>query len=148
MEISPQFFYDEDPIAHVYLAMGRWQDAVKRYESLPSSSPGGPNYELAICYAHLGDTEQAKQILSELEARARQRYVDHTHIAAIYAALGNKDKAFAELDQACNDRSARASAPRFYPWLSPLFHDPRFAALEDKVAHSPLPLSTEPRKNH
>ena len=143
IEISPQFFYDEDPIAHVYLAMGRWQDAVKRYESLPSTAAAGPNYELAICYAHLGEIDRARQILSELEARARQRYVDHTHIAAIYAALGDKHKAFAELEQASNDRSARASAPRFYPWLSPLFDDPRFAAFEEKVAHSPLRLPTD-----
>ncbi len=68
------------------------------------------------------------------------------HIAAIHAALGEKDKAFAALDRACDDRSARVSTPRFYPWLAPLFDDPRFAALEDKVAHSGIssPLEVTP----
>lgn len=56
----------------------------------------------------------------------------------LYAALGEKDKAFAALDQACTDRSARVSTPRFYQWLAPLFEDPRFAALEYKVAHSAI----------
>ena len=133
LTIDPHFLYDEDPIAHVYVAMGRWQDGVKRYESLSASALGGPNFELAVCYAHTGETARAKQILNELEARAQHRYVDRTHIAAIHAALGDKDKAFAELDQACQDRSARISAPRFYPWLAPLFDDPRFADLLHRI---------------
>ncbi len=28
MELNPEFLYDEDPIAHVYVAMGRWPDAL------------------------------------------------------------------------------------------------------------------------
>jgi hypothetical protein len=88
---------------------------------------------LAVCYAHAGETARAKQILKELEALAQHRYVDRTHIAAIHAALGDKDKAFAELDQARQDRSARISAPRFYPWLAPLFDDPRFADLLHRI---------------
>jgi adenylate cyclase len=140
LTIDPHFLYDEDPIGHVYVAMGRWQDGVKRYESLPASTLGGPNFELAVCYAHTGESARAKQILSQIEARAQHRYVDRTHIAAIHAALGDKDKAFAELDQALQSRSARISAPRFYPWLAPLFDDPRFAALEDKINHSAIAL--------
>jgi adenylate cyclase len=141
LEIDPQFFYDEDPVAHAYAAIGRWQDAVKRYESLPSSMLVRPNFEAAICYAHLRETRRARSILAELEALARQRYVDQTHIAAIYAALGDKDKAFATLHQACADRSARISALRFYPWLAPLFGDPRFLELEDRIAHSAVSMS-------
>jgi eukaryotic-like serine/threonine-protein kinase len=136
MEIDSRFFYDVDPIANVYAAMGRWPDAVKRYESLPAGTLTRPNFQLAICYAHLGESESARKILADLEAIAKQRYIDQTHIAAIYAALGDKDHAFAALDQACDDRSARVSTPRFFFWLAPLFDDPRFAALEEKVAHS------------
>ena len=146
MEVDPRFFYDVDPIAHVYVAQGRWQDAVKRYESLPVATLTRPNFELAICYTHTGNSDHARRILADLEALAKQRYLDQTHIAAIYAALGDKDKAFAALDQACDDRSARVSTPRFYPWLAPLFDDSRFAALEYKVAHSAIssPLEVKP----
>ena len=136
IEIDSRFFYDVDPIANVYAAMGRWPDAVKRYESLPAGTLTRPNFQLAICYAHLGESESARKILADLEAMAKQRYIDQTHIAAIYAALGDKDHAFAALDRACDDRSARVSTPRFFFWLAPLFDDPRFAALEEKVAHS------------
>lgn len=118
--------------------MGRWGDAVKRYEALPAGTLKRPNFQLAICYAHTGQQDRAREILTGLEELSRQRYVDQVHLAAIYAALGEKDKAFAALDRACADRSARVSTPRFYQWLSPLFNDPRFTALEYKVTHSAL----------
>jgi TolB-like protein/Tfp pilus assembly protein PilF len=143
MEINPEFLYDEDPIAHVYVAMGRWNDALQRYQSIPASRFNRPNFELAICYAHTGQVARARVILVELEKLAQERYVDHTHLAAIHAALGDKDKAFAALDQALNDRSARVYAPRFYPWLAPLREDPRFVELENKIARSQLPQSAE-----
>ena len=143
MEINPEFLYDEDPIAHVYVAMGRWNDALQRYQSIPASRFNRPNFELAICYAHTGQVARARVILVELEKLAQERYVDHTHLAAIHAALGDKDKAFAALDQAFQDRSARVYAPRFYPWLAPLREDPRFVELENKIARSQLPKSAE-----
>ncbi len=143
MEIDPQFFYDVDPIATVYAAMGRWPDAIKRYESLPAGRMTRPNFQLAVCYAQTGQPDRAREILTALEELAKHRYVDQSHFAAIYAALGEKDKAFAALDEACTDRSARVSTPRFYQWLAPLFDDPRFAQLEYKVAHSAISSSAE-----
>ncbi len=118
--------------------MGRWPDAIRRYESLPPGRMTRPNFQLAICYTHTGQGERARKILVDLEELSRHRYIDQTHLAAIYAALGEKDKAFAALDRACADRSARVSTPRFYQWLAPLFDDPRFAGLEFKVAHSAI----------
>ena len=108
IEINPEFLYDEDPIAHVYVAMERWNDGLKRYESIPPSRFNRPNFELAICYAHTGQIARARDILEKLEKLAQQRYVDHTHIAAIYAALGDNNRAFAALDQAVQ-RSLRQS---------------------------------------
>ncbi len=146
MEIDPRFFYDVDPIASVYAAEERWEEAAKRYESLPAALMSKPNFQLAICYTHLGKEEQARRILADLETLAQHRYLDQMHIAAIYGALGEKDKAFAALDQAADARSARVSTPRFYSWLAPLFDDPRFAALEEKVTHSAIlaPAAAQP----
>jgi TolB-like protein/Tfp pilus assembly protein PilF len=144
LAIEPAFFYDIDPIGRVYVSMGRWQDALRRYEALSPSVLPSPNFEMAMCYAHLGDTARARQILATLEKRAREFYVDKIHLAAIYAALGEKDNAFAALEQAAQERSARVSAPRFTNWLAPLFDDPRFAAFEYKIAHSAIVPSAEP----
>ena len=141
MEIDPHFFYDVDPIAHVYAAMGRWQDAVKRYDSLPPGTLTRPNFQLAICYAQLGETERAHQILSDLEALATQRYVDQTHIAGIYAALGEKGQRV-RCAGTCGRRSlgARQYAPLLF-LVSAALRRPRFPALEDKLAHSAVSAS-------
>jgi serine/threonine protein kinase/tetratricopeptide (TPR) repeat protein len=138
MEIDPRFFYDVDPVAHVYVAMGRWEDARKRYESLPTGTLTRPNFEVAVCYANLGETDRARSILADLQSLANQRYIDQMHIAAIHAALGDNDHAFAALNRAADERSARVSTPRFFPWLTPLFKDPKFTTLENKVAHSAI----------
>ena len=143
IEIDPRFFYDVDPIASVYAADNRWAEAAKRYEALSAKVMAKPNFQLAICYANLGREEEARRILGDLEALAQRRYVDQMHLAAIYGALGEKDKAFAALDRAADARSARVSTPRFYSWLAPLFGDPRFAALEYKVTHSAILMPTE-----
>ena len=143
LAIDPHFFYEIDPLAHVYGAMGHWDQAVKRYESLPADLLRRPNFELAVAYAHTGRTEDARRILADLETLATKVYIDKVHVAAIYAALGDHDHAFAALRQAAADRSATVSAPRFNPLLAPLFDDPRFAQFEYDIAHSAIVLPAD-----
>lgn len=139
LAIAPHWFYDTDPLGHVYVAKGAWQQAVKRYETLPPDTLRRPNFELAIAYAHAGRAEEARRILAELQSLATKVYIDHTHIAAIAAALGDHDLAFAALRQAGVDRSARICTPRYHhEWLGPLFDDPRFAEFEHDFARSAI----------
>ncbi len=70
-----------------------------------------PNFEQAICYAHLGDVNGARRILEQLKALAATTYVDKAQLAGIYAALGESDNAFAALEQAAQDRSAYVATP-------------------------------------
>ena len=74
---------------------------------------------------------------------ATKVYIDKVTIAAIYAALGNRDRAFAALRQAAADRAAMVSAPRFFPWLASLFDDPRFARFEYDITRSAIELPAD-----
>jgi TolB-like protein len=143
LAIDPHFFYEVDPIANVYVAMNRWDQAVKRYESLPADLLRRPNFDLAVAYAYIGRTEDARRILADLESLAAKVYIDKVQIAAIYAALGDRNRAFAALSVAAADRAAMVSGPRFFPWLAPLFDDPRFAQFEYDMAHSPIQLPAD-----
>ena len=139
LAIAPHWFYDTDPLGHVHVAKGAWQQAVKRYETLPPDTLRRPNFELAIAYAHAGRADEARRILAELQALANKVYIDHTHIAAIAAALGDHELAFSALRQAGVDRSARICTPRYHhEWLGPLFDDPRFAEFEHDFARSAI----------
>jgi serine/threonine protein kinase/Flp pilus assembly protein TadD len=55
---------------------------------------------LAAC----GKEAEARNILHELEELARRKYVSQVFVAAIYAALGDKDRALTRLEKAYADR--------------------------------------------
>jgi serine/threonine-protein kinase len=135
--IDPGFLYFFDLRAAVYLFRGQWAQCVRAYDDIPAELRNLPQFGLAICYAHLGDTTRARQILGRLEAKAHLQYVDGTTIGTIYAALGDKDRAFAWFERAYRDHSARltwgtAAPPEFAPLLS----DPRFVDLRARVGRS------------
>jgi serine/threonine-protein kinase len=131
--LDPAFAYNGDAVAMVEGAFGHWQACVDRYtQQHAKQSASSP--QLAICQAHVGDTAQARATLQGLLADAQHGYVDRTYIAAIYAALGDKDAAMAQLEQGYRDRSAHVNALWLNPWYRPLHGDPRFEALVARIA--------------
>ncbi|HXE66006.1 MAG TPA: hypothetical protein VN630_03105, partial [Rhodanobacteraceae bacterium] len=132
-QIDPAFAYNGDAVAMVDGAFGHWEACVDRYTQqhakLSTSSP-----QLAICQAHTGATAQARATLQTLLADAQNHYVDRTYIAAIDAALDDKDAAMAQLEQAWRDRSAHMNSLWLNPWYRPLHGDPRFEALTARIA--------------
>lgn len=143
--IDPTFAYNGDAVAMVDAAFGHWQACVDRYTQqhakLSMSSP-----QLAICQARTGATAQARATLQTLLAEAQHRYVDRTYIAAIDAALGDKDAAMAQLEQAYQNRSAHMNSLWLNPWYRPLQGDPRFEALIARIAAGAQP-SAPPGSN-
>lgn len=130
--IDPDFAYNGDAIAMVEGAFGHWQACVDRYTQ-QHAKPSLSSPQLAVCQAHVGEAAQARAALEQLLADAQHRYVDRTYIAAIYAALGDKDAAMAQLEQAYRERSAHREGIWMNPWYRPLHGDPRFEALVARI---------------
>lgn len=88
---------------------------------------------LGRAYALAGKKSDAVKVLRQLGAASRQAYLPPYYSAAIYAALGEKDEAFAWLDKALAERDT------YMPWLKvdaamdPLRGDPRFARCLERV---------------
>ncbi len=133
LEIEPAFSYFTDPLVLAYGSFGRWQDCVARFSATRVRPAGELDYKGAVCYAHRGNKAQARAILAQLEAAARKGYVDHANIAEIYVALGEKDAAFAALEQAYNDRSQPLALIWSIPEFKPLHDDARYQALVEKL---------------
>ncbi|MGH8216372.1 MAG: hypothetical protein ACREPZ_11865 [Rhodanobacteraceae bacterium] len=96
--IDPDFAYNGDAVAMVDGGFGHWQACVDRYtQQNAKPSPSSP--QLAVCQAHVGEVAQARAALEKLLADAQHRYVDRTNTAAIYAALGDKDRAVEQLSR-------------------------------------------------
>ncbi|MEO8811187.1 MAG: hypothetical protein ABI386_13165 [Rhodanobacter sp.] len=130
---DPKIFYTSDPLVYAYAMSGRWKECVARAESGQAATGDVPDFAAAICYAHVGNSQRTRQMLAQLEAAARTRYVDSSDIAAIHATLGDKDAALTALEQAYRDRSQLLLNFWFLPWFKSLHGEPRYAALYEKI---------------
>jgi hypothetical protein len=72
---------------------------------------------LGHVYGVSGDKLKAEALLRELKERSGKQYFPAYQMALIHVGLGQKDEAFAMLEQAYADR---------YPWLIHLNVEPRF----------------------
>jgi tetratricopeptide (TPR) repeat protein len=97
--------------------------------------PGDPFFVAALghAYAIAGNRREAEKVLQTLSDRAKKSYVSPFDLALIYAALGEKDKAFALLDKAVAERSTFLVYSKWEPRLDPLRSDPRFQELLRRV---------------
>jgi serine/threonine protein kinase/tetratricopeptide (TPR) repeat protein len=127
LELNPNF-----PVALyvqgcAYALKGMYEQAIEIHQKAGGLSPGW-KCGLARIYAMAGRSDEAMQVLAELEA-------DHTpwdtwYIALIYVALGEKDDAFRWLEAAYGPPNHP-----YLPWMScapgfkPLRDDPRFSDL-------------------
>jgi Flp pilus assembly protein TadD len=74
-----------------------------------------------------GRRAEAEKVLDKLHELSKQKHVSAGPVAQIYAALGEKDKAFEWLKKGSEDRSI--ITVKLDPVYDPLRSDPRFADL-------------------
>jgi DNA-binding winged helix-turn-helix (wHTH) protein/tetratricopeptide (TPR) repeat protein len=115
------------PGPHAYLAMayeqlGRYEEAIAEFTQAVSATNGASitRMLLAHAYAVAGYAERARDLLGALEELGSTTYLCGYYMAAIYAALEMRDKAFAWLEKSCEDHEV---------WTLYLGIDPRFAGL-------------------
>ena len=80
----------------------------------------------AYAYAKSGRRHEAEELINRFRDIAKTQYVMSYRIANIYAALGDKDKAFAELEKAFVDHDWELHRLKVDPLMDPLRDDPRF----------------------
>ena len=129
-ELDSTFLYWDHTVAASYREKGMFREAVGEY--LRINSPH-PLYGLAVTYARMGRKGDARRIANELEKASKRSYVSPDHIAAIYANLNERDKAFEWLEKAYEARSSSMAGFQLFPEYDPIRSDPRFIALLKKV---------------
>jgi hypothetical protein len=60
----------------------------------------------------------------------------HGFLAAIFGAMGDKDKAFVELDKAVEQRDSQVKWIKSDPLFDPLRDDPRFKVVLERMSLS------------
>jgi TolB-like protein/DNA-binding winged helix-turn-helix (wHTH) protein/Flp pilus assembly protein TadD len=132
LEMEPNF-----PHAHMvvvaYVQTGLYADAltdIERWQRTQDSP-----WSLAmLAYVHgsFGQQLRARSALEKLQQLNRRQHISAATLATAYVGLGNKDQAFAWLNQAFAEHSIDLSL-KVNPLYDPLRDDPRFAQLLRRV---------------
>src|ERR1043166_2773219 len=92
---------------------------------------------LGHAYAKQGQRAEAEKQIALLHELAKTRYIRPFYVASIYATLGDKDKALAELEKSFAERDCYLGRISVDPFMDPLRDDPRF---KDLLKRMNLPL--------
>jgi Flp pilus assembly protein TadD len=84
---------------------------------------------LAMVYARVGQTQEARAALGELLAVAQKQYVPPSTIADAYAALGDIETALDWMERSYDEGSNAVAYMIVEPWNAPIRSHPRFQAL-------------------
>jgi TolB-like protein/DNA-binding winged helix-turn-helix (wHTH) protein/Tfp pilus assembly protein PilF len=130
------------PPPHIYLAAayeqkGMFEEAITAFQRAITVTQDPFKARamagLAHVYAVSGTKIEARKILAELQTLSEHSYIPATDTAMVYTGLGDKDKAFAQLEKAYEEHSFSLSNLKVEPRFDPLRSDPRFADLLRRI---------------
>jgi len=130
-DLDPNFRFGRQYLGNTLIVLGRYDDAIAvAGEGLKTSPLSQEDLVIAgLAYAKLGRRREAEQYLDRFKELAKTRYVRTVFTASIYAALGDKDKAFAELEKSFENKDCFLPRIKLDPFMNPLRDDPRFKDL-------------------
>jgi len=134
MKSTPYFFISAMiPLGYIFAKQGKYDEALSEMKKAAAQDPLHFPPGIGYVYALSGETLKAREILrQELDRRKREGVVD-THIATIYVALGEKEKAIESLEEAFREKAPDLQWVKADPVFASLNDEPRFQALMKKI---------------
>jgi TolB-like protein/Tfp pilus assembly protein PilF/predicted Ser/Thr protein kinase len=135
LELYPHFPPTHQRLGWCYAQKHMYDEAIAEMQKAVELSGNSTQMIAALgwAYAAAGRRDMAQGIVAELERRSTESYVDPYFVATIFAALGEKDEAFALLNKACEERSYWMPWINIDPQLDNLRSDSRLEALVQRV---------------
>ena len=115
-------------LGFVYVSQGMYAEAIDLSEKNLQDDPTNQRvlWNLGFAYAKTGRRDKAEAVISRFRELGKTQYISSCRIATIYGALGDKDKAFAELEKAFEARDWDLFRSKVDPLFANLRDDPRF----------------------
>jgi TolB-like protein/Tfp pilus assembly protein PilF len=135
LEMDPNFVLGRANLGLAYLQKRDYSSAISEFRKAASDSPDALA-GLGCAYGLQGRKLEAEQVLSDLKLMSQRQYVDLSHLASIYAALGDKEKALVLLEQ-CYREHALLTGLKVDPRWDNLRSDPRFVNLMKRIGLAP-----------
>ena len=131
IELDPSYSDAYKTLGMSYLKQGRNAEAIANLEKAVELSNRASLYlgSLGYGYGVTGKRTEAIAIAKELEENYARKESIGRHIAAVYAGLGEKDKAFEWLEKDFQSQSGELGIIRWEIQYEPLRDDPRYKDL-------------------
>jgi TolB-like protein/Tfp pilus assembly protein PilF len=119
----------------VFIQTAQYEQAVQSFRR--AAELGGDTIDIGLRIAYALALQKRREdvgaALAEAMGAASQRYVSSVSLAPVYAALFEKEQAFACLDKALSERDPRLLLLKVHPMFDFLRRDARFIELLDKI---------------
>ena len=135
IELDPSAAWAHAFLGWTYARKGMYAEAIAEHERMgpQAYAVSGENQVIASglgwVYALAGKRDEATRVLEAFRKLPSQTYVDFYQVGAIYAGLGNKDRAFQELEKGYAERSGSMVYIKTDPFWDEVHSDPRYTDL-------------------
>jgi len=135
LDLDPNFWWTHWSLAETYRAMDRSDQAITHLERAAVLSPANSFIEgpLSAAYAASARLDDARRVPEAMTPPATTQYVSPYFIGLAEMGLGNKDRAFALLSDAVDERDSWISFCAVNPALDALRDDPRLADISKRM---------------
>ena len=134
LALDPNFYATRYALGTAYHANGQYGEAIAEFrKAIALSDDPWAKALLARSLAKAGQRNEALKLLGELQSESARRYVASSGFAVIYAALGDKDKAFVWLEREVAERSPRPPLFAVNPVFDDFRDDARFKDLLRRI---------------
>ena len=143
LELDANFAPAHTALGAAYEEQGIWPEAINEYKKVTVISGDSPPAlaSLGCAYGRAGNANEARKIIARLLKTSSGRYVSAFDMAAVYASVGDLDRAFGSLEKAYSARESQMAFLSVTRRLDPLRTDRRFANLLRRMS-LPLPASS------
>jgi eukaryotic-like serine/threonine-protein kinase len=133
LELDPNFPLTHVWLAYAYGAKGQYAQAIAEYKEVIRLGEDSTSTKIYLGYslAMSGKRNEGLAILKEMQTT--KEYVSPAELAVLYAGLGDKEQAFAALEQAYAAHDFQLQYLKVEPDYDSLRSDPRFADLVRRV---------------
>ena len=130
-ELEPNFVLARYVLGDVYCANGMYSEAIALCEKSLQNDPTNQFLlrDVGYAYAKLGRRADAVRVIQKFTEIAKTQYVMSYWVANIYGVLGERDKAFAELEKSFAEHDWWLHRVKVDPFMDALRDDPRFKGI-------------------
>jgi serine/threonine-protein kinase len=128
LEQNPSYSWAQWQLAGVLMFTHDYSAAIETCQNAATVGNRSPSAlgTIGMAYGLAGRRREAEQVLDELLALSRRRYVSPFSIMDIYLGLGDRDKAFEWMEKCYQERTNGMAWLAVAPEFDPIREDPRF----------------------